>query len=322
MLNLKSYTELIELELSKIQLPASPTMLYEPVKYFLKIGGKRIRPILTLLAAELFSLDKKNVIPQAIAVEIFHNFTLIHDDIVDDAPLRRNQSTIHEKWNKNVAVLAGDLLMIKAYQYLADISPNHLHEAFNAFNKTAIEVCEGQQMDMDFETRNDVTIHEYIEMIRLKTSVLLGAALSLGAIIANASREEKEALQVFGENIGIAFQIQDDILDLYADPTKFGKQVGGDVIANKKTILQLTAITKANREQLEIISQLQSEGDIIFKVNRTTELFDHLDIKHDCVELMQKHYTIALNALETINVPQNKKANLIELAQFLITRDL
>jgi geranylgeranyl diphosphate synthase type II len=322
MLNLKSYTELIELELSKIQLPASPIMLYEPVKYFLKIGGKRIRPILTLLAAELFSLDKKIVIPQAIAIEIFHNFTLIHDDIMDDAPLRRNQSTIHEKWNKNVAVLAGDLLMIKAYQHLADISPNHLHEVFNAFNKTAIEVCEGQQMDMDFETRNDVTIHEYIEMIRLKTSVLLGAALSLGAIIANATTEEKKALQVFGENIGIAFQIKDDILDLYADPTKFGKQVGGDVIANKKTILQLTAITKANREQLEIISQLQTERDIIFKVKRTTELFDHLDVKQDCVELMQKHYTIALNALETINVPQHKKAPLIELAKFLIARDL
>lgn len=322
MLNLKSYAELIEAELTNIQLPNSPIALYDPITYFLQIGGKRIRPILTLLAAELFSLEKSKVIPQALAIEIFHNFTLIHDDIMDLAPLRRNQQTVHEKWDNNVAILTGDALMIIAYQHLGCIELQFLPEAFESFNKTALEVCEGQQMDMDFETRNDVTIHEYIEMIRLKTSVLLGAALNLGAIVAKASSKEKEALRVFGENIGIAFQIQDDILDLYSDPTKFGKQVGGDVIANKKTILQLTAITKANPEQKEIISQLQKEDDIDFKINRTKELFDHLKIKQECVELMQKHYTIALNALESINVPQNKKEQLIELAKFLITRDL
>lgn len=322
MLNLKSYAELIEAELTNIQLPNSPIALYDPITYFLKIGGKRIRPILTLLAAELFSLEKSKVIPQALAIEIFHNFTLIHDDIMDLAPLRRNQQTVHEKWDNNVAILTGDALMIIAYQHLSRIELQFLPEAFESFNKTALEVCEGQQMDMDFETRNDVTIHEYIEMIRLKTSVLLGAALNLGAIVAKASVKEKKALRVFGENIGIAFQIQDDILDLYSDPTKFGKQVGGDVIANKKTILQLTAITKANTEQLEIITQLQVEEDIDFKINRTKELFDHLNVKQECVELMQKHYTIALNALESINVPQKNKEPLIELAKFLITRDL
>jgi len=322
MLNLKSYAELIEAELTNIQLPNSPIALYDPITYFLKIGGKRIRPILTLLAAELFSLEKSKVIPQALAIEIFHNFTLIHDDIMDLAPLRRNQQTVHEKWDNNVAILTGDALMIIAYQHLSRIELQYLPEAFESFNKTALEVCEGQQMDMDFETRNDVTIHEYIEMIRLKTSVLLGAALNLGAIVAKASVKEKKALRVFGENIGIAFQIQDDILDLYSDPTKFGKQVGGDVIANKKTILQLTAITKANSQQLEIITQLQVEEDIDFKINRTKELFDHLNVKQECVELMQKHYTIALNALESINVPQENKEPLIELAKFLITRDL
>jgi len=322
MLNLKSYAELIEVELNNIQLPNSPIALYEPITYFLQIGGKRIRPILTLLAAELFSLEKKTVIPQALAIEIFHNFTLIHDDIMDQAPLRRNQLTVHEKWDNNVAILTGDALMIIAYQHLGRIKLQFLPEAFESFNRTALEVCEGQQMDMDFETRNDVTIHEYIEMIRLKTSVLLGSALNLGAIVAQASSKEKEALRVYGENIGIAFQIQDDILDLYADPTKFGKQVGGDVIANKKTILQLTAITKANRQQIEIITQLQSEDDLDLKVNRTKELFDHLEVKQECIDLMQKHYTIALNALESIKVPAKNKKLLIELAQFLITRDL
>jgi geranylgeranyl diphosphate synthase, type II len=322
MLNLKSYAELIEVELTNIQLPNSPIALYDPITYFLKIGGKRIRPILTLLAAELFSIEKSEVIPQALAIEIFHNFTLIHDDIMDLAPLRRNQQTVHEKWDSNVAILTGDALMIIAYQHLGRIELQFLPEAFESFNKTALEVCEGQQMDMDFETRNDVTIHEYIEMIRLKTSVLLGAALNLGAIVAKASTKEKESLRIFGENIGIAFQIQDDILDLYSDPTKFGKQVGGDVIANKKTILQLTAKTKANPQQLEIITQLQTEQDIDFKINRTKEIFDHLNVKQECIELMQKHYTIALNALESINVSQKNKEPLIELAKFLITRDL
>lgn len=322
MLKLKLYTELIEAEIAKVQFPQTPSTLYDPLRYFLQIGGKRIRPILTLLAAELFLLEKEKVIAQALAIEIFHNFTLIHDDIMDQAPLRRNQSTVHEKWNKNIAVLSGDALMIKAYQYLSQIDSKFLPEALEAFSKTALEVCEGQQMDMDFEVRNDVTIHEYIEMIRLKTSVLLGLALNLGAIVAEASKEEKEALQVFGENIGIAFQIQDDILDLYADASKFGKQVGGDVISNKKTILLLTAVTKANREQLEIINQLQKEKNVDLKISRTKELFDHLHVKQACIEQMQQHYSIALNALEIINIPQERKKSLIELAQFLITRDL
>lgn len=322
MLQLKSYAELVEVELQKIQFPTSPIELYEPISYFLQIGGKRIRPVLTMLAAELFSLEKTRVIPQALAIEIFHNFTLIHDDIMDQAPLRRNQLTVHEKWDNNVAILTGDALMILAFQQLGNIELQFLPEAFESFNKTALEVCEGQQMDMDFETRNDVTIHEYIEMIRLKTSVLLGAALHLGAVVAQAPQAEKDALRMFGEHIGIAFQIQDDILDLYADPSKFGKQIGGDVIANKKTILQLSAISKANRQQIEIIRQLQQESDLELKISRTKELFDHLDVKKDCLEMMQTHYSIALNALNSIQVPSHKKTQLVELAQFLITRDI
>jgi len=322
MLNLKDYTLLIEEELSHLDFPKTPEKLYEPLRYFLKIGGKRVRPILTLLAGEMFDIDRKTTLPQALAVEVFHNFTLIHDDIMDQAPLRRNQSTIHEKWNADIAVLSGDVLMIKAYQYLGKINPKQLSEAFELFNKTAIEVCEGQQMDMDFQERNDVTIHEYIEMIRLKTAVLLGTALNLGAIVANASKNDKDSLRIFGENIGIAFQIQDDILDLYADPLKFGKQVGGDVIANKKTLLHLTAVTKANKEQFEIISQLQLESNIDVKIARTKELFDHLNVKQSCIEQMQTHYSTALKALNSINVSEKHKAPLLELAQFLITRDL
>lgn len=322
MLNLKEYTSLFEEELNQFNLPETPAQLYDPLRYFLKIGGKRIRPILTLLATEMFETDKSKALPQALAIELFHNFSLIHDDIMDQAPLRRNQGTIHEKWNPNIAILTGDVLMIKAYQQLGKIKHEYLPEAFEIFNKTAIEVCEGQQMDMDFEGRNDVTIHEYIEMIRLKTAVLLGTALNLGAIVAGASDKDKAALQVFGENIGIAFQIQDDILDLYADPLKFGKQVGGDVIANKKTLLHLTAVTKANREQLKIISQLQSENDISLKISRTKELFDHLEIKQECIYRMEAHYKLAIDALNSIHVSEKHKTPLLELAQFLITRDL
>ena len=322
MLNLKGYTSLIEEELDNLNFPQEPSKLYDPLRYFLKIGGKRIRPILTLLSAEMFGVERAKAIPQALAIELFHNFTLIHDDIMDQAPLRRNQSTVHEKWNSDIAVLSGDVLMVKSYQLLGNIDPVYLPEAFEIFNKTAVEVCEGQQLDMDFQERNDVTIHEYIEMIRLKTAVLLGSALSLGAIVADASDDDKTALRVFGENIGIAFQIQDDILDLYSDPSKFGKQVGGDVIANKKTLLHLTALTKASREQIEIMSQLQSENDVDFKINRTRELFDHLNIKQDCIEQMEKHYSLAIDALNTIHVSEKHKTPLLELAQFLITRDL
>ncbi len=322
MIDLKAYTQLIEKELANIDFPETPNDLYEPLRYFLSIGGKRIRPILTLLGAELYGVEKTSVMHQALSIEAFHNFTLIHDDIMDSAPLRRNQATVHEKWNANVAILSGDVLLIKAYQLLGKIDAKFLSEVFELFNKTATEVCEGQQMDMDFENRTDVTIHEYIEMIRLKTSVLLGAALNLGAIVANAKESDKEALQLFGENIGIAFQIQDDILDLYGDPEKFGKQVGGDVIANKKTILHLTAVSKATREQIEILHQLQNEGDILLKINRTREIYDHLMVKEECAERMNHHYQLAINALTKVSVQDKNKEKLIALAQFLISREL
>ena len=322
MFKLTPYTSYIEENLQKIELPKSPADLYDPLRYFLTIGGKRVRPVLTLLAAELFGADKSEALPQALCIEVFHNFTLIHDDIMDEAPIRRNQPTIHAKWHQNAAILSGDVLFIKAYQLLADIDPAKLPEAFDLFNKTGIAVCEGQQYDMSFEERDDVSIHEYIEMIRLKTSVLLGCALTMGAIIANASEKDKKELYIFGENIGIAFQIQDDILDLYADSEKFGKQVGGDVMANKKTILHLTALSKATKEQIEISKQLRNESNIELKVSRTRALFDHLNVKEECKERMQEHYKIALAAMSRVSVPEENKKPLLELAKYLMDREI
>lgn len=321
-MDIQQYTSLIDGELKKIGFPDSPNQLYDPLRYFLQIGGKRIRPMLTLLGAELFGANYEKAMSQALSIEVFHNFTLIHDDIMDEAPLRRNVQTIHEKWNRDVAILSGDVLMIKAYQLLGQIDGRLLPDAFALFNKTAIEVCEGQQMDMDFEQRSDVTIDEYIEMIRLKTSVLLGCALEMGGIVAEASSADRESIYNFGQHIGIAFQIQDDILDLYADPDKFGKQVGGDVIANKKTLLYLTALQNATKEQLEVMKQLQNEDNLELKVDRTRRLFDLLNIRSLCEARMQQHYDIAMESLAKIHVEEAQKAKLVGLAAFLMNREM
>ncbi|MDG1427892.1 MAG: polyprenyl synthetase family protein [Crocinitomicaceae bacterium] len=318
---LAAYTRKIEAGLTAVDFPTSPNQLYDPLRYFLTIGGKRIRPILTLLGAQLFSASVDKAFPQAISIELFHNFTLIHDDIMDAAPLRRNQETVHVKWNNDIAILSGDVLLIKAYQELGKIDPAHLPEAFALFNKTAIEVCEGQQMDMDFEIAENVTIDQYIEMIRLKTSVLLGCALEIGAIVAEASKKDREALYNFGQHIGIAFQIQDDILDLYADPDKFGKQVGGDVIANKKTLLYLTALEKATLKQKEQLRQLENEQDLTLKVERTRQLFDQIGTKQICQERMSHHFDQAIHFLQLIDVSDSSKEPLQDLSEFLMQRD-
>ena len=230
-------SQLIETAISNLDLPNSPTNLYDPLRYFMTLGGKRMRPVFTLLAAEMFGKAKEEALPAALAVELFHNFSLIHDDIMDEAPLRRKQQTVHTKWNMPIAILSGDVLLVKAYQELCKQDSRQLADLMEVFNKTAVEVCEGQQKDMDFETQEHVSLEDYIEMIRLKTSVLLGCAMELGAIVADQSIENRNLAYEFGVEIGLAFQIQDDILDLYADPEKFGKQVGGDVLSNKKTFL-------------------------------------------------------------------------------------
>lgn len=315
---LRQHISLIEKGISELNFPLEPNNLYDPLRYFMKIGGKRIRPALSMLGAELFGAIKEDVLNQALVVEIFHNFSLIHDDIMDEAPLRRGNETVHEKWNSNVAILSGDVLLVKAYEELAKINPVLLPDSLQLFNKTAKEVCDGQQMDMDFETRDDVTIDEYIEMIRLKTSVLLGCALELGAIHARASKEDRTAIYSFGENIGIAFQIQDDILDLYGDPKSFGKQVGGDIIANKKTLLLLTAFDLANDAQKVELDKMLKMTSSEAKIEKAKVLFEELNVLSITQDKKNAYFDKALYDLRSISV--GNKSTLEELASFLIQR--
>ena len=321
MQEISAYTNYIEREIARLDFPLHPSNLYDPLRYFMQLGGKRMRPILTLLGAELFGEKKENAINAALSVETFHNFSLIHDDIMDEAPLRRNQATVHHKWNQNIAILSGDVLFVKAFQLLAKHDLKHLSQLLDLFNKTAIEVCEGQQMDMDFEIRTDVSIDEYIQMIRLKTSVLLGCALEMGAIIANASEKDKHNLYEFGQNIGIAFQIQDDILDLYADPEKFGKQVGGDVISNKKTLLNLKALELATSKQQDYLKELAVEKDHSKKIIETTQIYNEIGAKEACEVVMQAYYEKAVTALNAIEINHIQKLPLQKLAENLMKRE-
>lgn len=317
---IEKQTAYLDTALAQLDLPAQPSNLYDPLRYFLGLGGKRMRPMLTLMGAELFGTE--NATHAALAIEIFHNFSLIHDDIMDDAPLRRKQPTVHEKWNTSVAILSGDVLLVKAYQEICKQDAAVLPELMDIFNRTAVEVCEGQQLDMDFETRSDVSIPEYIEMIRLKTSVLLGCALEMGAIVCGASQEDRQLIYAFGEHIGIAFQVQDDILDLYADPEKFGKQVGGDVIANKKTLLLLKAFEMADASQAEKLRSSMQENDAAKKVNAVRTLFDEIGVRDAARQMMNEHYALANQALNAIRVADEKKSGLRSLAAFLFDREV
>ena len=321
MQELIAYAEYLEEKIEQIDLPNSPSNLYDPLRYFLKLGGKRIRPILTLLSAEMFGKDKDYALDAALAIELFHNFTLIHDDIMDQAPLRRNKETVHVKWNTNIAILSGDVLFVKAYEMLTNYQNDQLKELFNLFNKTASEVCEGQQLDMDFEKSENVSIDEYIEMIRLKTSVLLGCALKFGGIIGSTNESNKNHIYTFGQHVGIAFQIQDDILDLFADPDKFGKQIGGDVIANKKTLLNLKAKELANEEQHKELIRLSNEENVKIKVEQTLKLYLELGVREACENIMREHYNTAINALSQIQAPEKHKNNMLALADYLMVRN-
>lgn len=316
-----AYTNYIEKELKKIELSDSPGELYDPIRYFLQIGGKRMRPILTLLGAELFGMEKEKALNAALAIEVFHNFTLIHDDIMDNAPLRRGYETVHTKWNPSTAILSGDVLMVKAYQLL-EKQEGDLRQLLKSFNRTATEVCEGQQIDMNFEVRSDITVDEYIGMIRLKTSVLLGGALELAAIIAKTSEQNKTHLYNFGVNIGIAFQIQDDILDLYADPEKFGKQIGGDVVANKKTILFLLAKKYATTNQLQKLHKLATEKNVSDKINLTKVLFDEMSVKQKSLDLVHYYFSLAKKEMNEIDVYPENKEKLNQLSNYLLNREI
>jgi geranylgeranyl diphosphate synthase type II len=317
---IENYSQLIEKEISAFSFPSTPVNLYDPLRYFMTLGGKRMRPMLTLMSAKLFHKSETESMYAALAVELFHNFSLIHDDIMDEAPLRRAKETVHEKWNTNIAILSGDVLFVKAYELICKNPPNLIPALMQVFNRTAIEVCEGQQMDMDFETRNDVSSDEYIEMIRLKTSVLLGCALEMGAIIGETTLENRIALYDFGVHLGIAFQIQDDLLDLYGNPEKVGKKVGGDVLANKKTLLSILAKSKASEEQITQLALLQNEQNEDEKLAQTLLIFESLDIQEQCKVVMSKHYSYAMTALRSM--PDSISCQeLEELAEFLFHRD-
>ncbi|MEN9699382.1 MAG: hypothetical protein RLZZ301_580 [Bacteroidota bacterium] len=320
MTTLTTYAQLIEDAISVYELPTRPANLYEPLRYFLKLGGKRMRPMLTLMAAKANGVGVEKAMPAALAVELFHNFSLIHDDIMDAAPLRRSQATVHEKWNANIAILSGDVLLVKAYEQLATYQEGPLVKLLHLFNKTAIEVCEGQQMDMDFETQTEVSAAAYLEMIRLKTSVLVGCALQMGALIGGANDALAAQYYTFGEQLGLAFQIQDDLLDAYGDPSKVGKQVGGDILANKKTLLSITAFEQANEVQRKQLFKLQTVTHPSQKVADTLSLFEQLQVARLCKIKMQQHQELAMKALDQIERVQDQR-ELRALADFLFERN-
>jgi geranylgeranyl diphosphate synthase type II len=308
---------------NKLSFPLHPAELYEPIKYILSLGGKRMRPSLLLMACDLFGGDPDKALSPALAIEVFHNFTLMHDDIMDNAPLRRGKTTVHEKWNKNVAILSGDVMLVESYKLMMQVHPNLLGQVLSIFNNTAVGVCEGQQFDMKFEQRNDVHIDEYINMIRLKTAVLLGGALKIGAIIGGAGEQDAVLLQTFGEQLGVAFQLQDDILDVYGDPEKFGKQVGGDILANKKTFLLLKALELADGKQTAELAHWFSSNrfDPKTKIEAVTGLYDQLSIRHHAWGAMHNYADKAFSVLGALSLPDAPKQYLRGFADSLMVRE-
>ena len=299
--------------------PSQPATLYEPSEYFLKIGGKRIRPVLCLLGNELFSELHPDAFLAAKAVELFHNFSLVHDDMMDEASLRRGQPTVHTKYDSNTALLVGDIMVIRAYEYLQPIQSNHLSKILGLFNQTAREVCEGQQLDMDYAKRTSVSMDDYIHIITLKTSVLLAASLQMGAIIGGAGEHNCSHLYEFGKKLGIAFQIQDDYLDAFGDAAVFGKDAGGDIKQNKKTFLLIRALETANPEQLKTLNVLLS-SDPADKVEQVLAIFKACKVDAWAEDLKQKYMQEALAHLEAIAVVETRKKPLIDLANYLMNR--
>lgn len=310
------------------EFPADPLELYEPCNYVLSLGGKRLRPALLLMAYDLFSdsEDMSSALPAAWAVELFHNFSLVHDDIMDAAPLRRGKPTVHTRWSQTTGILSGDVILIYAYDFLKQAGkPEMTRRLLDVFNRVAIEVCEGQQYDMNFEKRNDVSLEEYIRMIELKTAVLIGGALQIGALCAGASEEDAAALYDFGRHAGIAFQLQDDLLDTYGDPAKFGKQVGGDIVQNKKTYLVLKTLESANSADKDSLLRWMDGdanfADIAEKIATVRELFDRNGAA-EALEKEKKHFeALAFSALDLVKIQEEKKAGLKNLVKALVDRE-
>lgn len=324
--SLKELQALVQAEIETLQIKSTPADLYEPIRYSMSLNAKRIRPALVLLGCELFGGEINKALKAAVGMELFHNFTLLHDDIMDNAPLRRNQPTVHTKWNSNVAILSGDAMFTKAFQQMMLVDDSVMRPVLDLFTTTALEVCEGQQLDMDYEKMLNIKIEDYIHMIGLKTAVLLAASLKAGAIIAQASAQNQNHIYEYGKNLGIAFQLQDDILDVYADPEKFGKQIGGDILANKKTFLLITALYHANIDQYEALSAMINDTKERFapyeKVNKVTAIYNDLGIKEMAQAAVDAYYTKALSHLEKIEINEANKQVLYDFGDQLIKREL
>lgn len=320
----ESYINLIEKELRSYDFGKQPDQLYEPIRYILALGGKRLRPVLALMSCELFDKDFTKALYPALGIEVFHNFTLIHDDIMDNAPLRRGKATVHSKWDDNTAILSGDVMLIKAYELMAKTEPTYLKKIVENFNRCATEVCEGQQYDMNFETIAAVTEQEYINMIRLKTAVLLAFALETGAILGGASEANSKLLYEFGINIGIGFQLKDDLLDVFGEAHKFGKQVGGDIISNKKTYLLIKTLELASGSQLKELKSWidKSEFDPLEKVKAVKSIYNELEIKKISEEKMNHYFDRGLSLFKSIQVGDDRKTVLRKLTTDLIDREM
>ena len=299
-----------------------PASLYAPIQYVLSLGGKRVRPVLMLMGYNLYKDDPERIMMPALGIETYHNFTLLHDDLMDNADMRRGHETVHKKWNANQAILSGDTMLLQAFERVEDCDADKLQAVFKVFLVTALEIGEGQQLDVEFETRNDVKEEEYIEMIRLKTSVLLACALKIGAILGGASDEDADNLYKFGEQIGLAFQLQDDLLDVYGDPKVFGKNIGGDITSNKKTYMLINAVNRANDAQHEELMKWidAKEFDRNEKVKAVTKLYDEIGIRQLCEQKMEACYALAQTYIDKVSVPEDHKAILKAYAAAMMKR--
>ena len=323
----KAFLAALEEEISRLDIGQNPSELYDPIHYLLSLGGKRIRPVLCLLTYSLFKSDWEKQVSAALSVEIFHNFTLMHDDIMDKAPLRRGKQTVHEKWNDNIAILSGDVMLVNAYQYLNKVQGLSLVEfqhLLGRLSRIAAEVCEGQQFDMNFESRDDVTVEEYIEMIRLKTSVLIGFSMEMGGLLASVPTSVSDSLYRIGETIGLGFQLKDDLLDVYGDPEKFGKQPGGDILANKKTYILIKAFEKATGSTLESLEKwvAATEYEAAEKVQAVTAIYDSLNLRAETEAVIASYFDAAFEEIQVLAISDEQKSALVKFMSGLVDREV
>ncbi|MBI9034034.1 MAG: polyprenyl synthetase family protein [Bacteroidales bacterium] len=323
MYSIEELQKIVKEAISEVRFPDEPRKLYEPISYTLNLGGKRLRPVLCLMATDAFGGNIQAAIPASMGIEIFHNFTLIHDDIMDNAPIRRGKATVYLKWDSNVAILSGDTMFAVAYRYVTKTNPMVLPQVLEVFNQTAIEVCEGQQYDMDYETMDNVSIADYMKMIRLKTAVLLGGSLKAGAVIANAPEQDTHLLYDFGINIGLAFQLKDDYLDCFGDEGQFGKKTGGDIMVNKKTWMYIKALELAQGDELEKLKHYFGSTDFEpqEKVPAVLEIYKKLKVDILAESEMEAYYNKGIHLLDQINLPEDRKTELRKFAVKMIQRD-